>query len=115
MKLIKHFLMVSLLSINISCESDATMILEYEDIQFFKANLSSSEPRLLIVEGLAFHSALSVGEIKTTKDADTVNVKIYLVSANAGSSGSFKYEVTLANDVKKVTLGEKKYVIWKKE
>lgn len=91
------------------------MILEYKDVQFFKAEAEPpSAPTSLKISGLAFHSALSVGKITDENDAGSIVVLVHLIPATPGTSGSFAIDIPIPDSVNDVRFGNERVEIWKR-
>lgn len=92
------------------------MILEYKDIANFTLSKDNSGSNTTItISGLAFHSALAVGDIDEQVNDHILTVKIHLVLARKGLSGRFKYKLNIPDDVSEVQFGEKGTTIWRRE
>lgn len=97
------------------CTAKQDMILEYKDVQFFKAEAEPpSAPKTLRISGLAFHSALSVGKITSESEAGSLVVLIHLIPATKGTSGSFAFELSIPDSIRDVRFGNERVVIWKR-
>ncbi|WP_303909485.1 hypothetical protein [Thiohalomonas denitrificans] len=96
-----------------ACSADGMKKLEFKDVQNFSVTESRRDGRLTLhISGLAFHSALAVGRIETTrKDGDLI-IYVILVPARKGLSGRFDYEVGLPPGIQRVLFGEGGHQIW---
>lgn len=108
----------------VSCNAENNMILEYKDVQFFKAieNIGVTSPGTtdialtkLKISGLAFHSALVVKKIESEVDGQLLTVYVYLGQAKQGLSGSFSYELIVPELVTEVRFGKDGPVIWTRQ
>lgn len=92
------------------------MILESKDVQFFKASSYQVEGNeRLHLAGLAFHSALAVDKLEQEESGEVLHLKIVLVPAKKGLSGSFDYIVDIPSTIAYVTFGTAETVIWRRK
>lgn len=93
------------------------MVLEYEDVQFFKAEvINEADNQFLKVSGLAFHSSLVVSDIKELPESDGVKVLIVTLSPTKKSmSGDFEYKVKIEPNLRTIKFGKEKYEIWSRQ
>lgn len=111
-KIIYSFLLV-LIS---ACSNQSSKVLEYEDVQFFKAESTESNGlKYLNISGLAFHSSLVVKEMVEINEKDSKVIIIKLMPTSEGKTGSFNYAIEIGNELASIKFGEKKHTIWLKE
>lgn len=92
------------------------MVLEYEDVHGFSYEVKERPGgSRLRIQGLAFHSALAVKELKTAVEGRTMFVKVLLVPAKTGLSGRFDYQLDVPNNVDSIVFGAQRYPIWKRK
>ncbi len=84
-------------------------VLEKDSIGYFQVKEVSKQPVVIEISGASNHSALGVSKIKTKRDGTVINVRIILAQAKPGK---FEYKLEIPDDVKEVTLGDKKDLIW---
>lgn len=92
------------------------MILETKDVAGLKIEEQGNSHRgnVILVSGLAFHSALAVDKIITKTNSDSsITMLVYLSTARSGMSGRFKYEINIPPNINTVTFGNEKVIIWK--
>jgi hypothetical protein len=91
------------------------IILETNDVASLKViDTGSNKSTHLKISGLALHSALTVKDITTEKEMDSMNIFVHLVPAKKGLSGSFVFETDVPQDIDIVRFGKFKVVIWKR-
>lgn len=87
--------------------------LKLEHVQFF--NVRQTQPGELRISGIAVHSSLSVQRIESVLGGREIQVRVVLVPAKKGLSGSFAYVAVLNDTVEKVTFGDEHTLIWTRE
>jgi hypothetical protein len=104
---------VFLATIFSACAADGIKKLEFKDVQNFSVSEIRRDGLLALqISGLAFHSALAVGRIETTrKDGDLV-IYYILVPARKGLSGRIDYTLELPEGIQRVLFGEEGHQIW---
>jgi hypothetical protein len=95
-----------------SCAGSKEMILEYNDVQFFRAVLVSKSA--LEVSGLSFHSSMTVKNVDAKQKDDKINISVYLQSASRGGRGDFNYKLSIPGSVNMITFGPTHEVIWRR-
>lgn len=99
-----------------ACSAFNMKVLELRDVQNFSVSETLRDGSLsLRVSGLAFHSALAVERIETTRDKEDLTVKVILVPARKGLSGRFDYTIDVPSGVRRVLFGESGDQIWPAE
>lgn len=68
--------------------------------------------RTLVLEGLVFHSALAVNEVRQERRDDAIVVEVGLAPATGNSSGRFSIELRLVPDVHRVLFGRDLALVW---
>lgn len=89
------------------------MVLEFKDVQKFKA-VEKQDKSQLQISGLAFHSALAVERISVETQGQDLIVELHLVRARVGLSGSFDYTVDVPVDTVRVLFGKERKEIWRR-
>lgn len=101
--------------IAVSCAESHSRILEAKDVQSFEVSASRvGEHTRLHISGLAFHSALAVETLDKNIDGEALRLKIGLVLAKPGLSGTFDYAIDVPFNVAYVTFGNSQVVIWRR-
>jgi hypothetical protein len=115
-KMIIFTLLCTILTLShVACSADNRMVLEKKDIQFFNVEEKREEEAIILrISGLAFHSSLSVSDIKTEIQGTSLLVFVFLAPARDGRSGSFSFEVSVPASVKDVCFGNEKTIIWER-
>lgn len=92
------------------------MMLERDNIMYYKQEIISQNPLILKISGLCGSSALSVKRIYTKSEGKTLTIYIKLILAPGDHdySGSFEYLLQIPDDIDTIQLGEKKVVIWER-
>ena len=91
----------------------APTILEFRDVANFSVEQTGTPEQIkLTISGLAMHSALAVERMVTEIHGDTMGLKLILVLARKGMSGSFTFQVDIPPTVSKVEFGDRKERIW---
>lgn len=106
---------MTVLVTNMAASKDDDIILEFKDVQFFKALETSSLPMTIKLSGLAFHSSLAVKTITTKAYDHSLQVLVHLAPATKGLSGSFEYSVVVPTTVNAVTFGKAAVSIWDRD
>lgn len=90
-------------------------VLEYKDVQGFScvAEVGDSGTRIRL-QGLAFHSALAVEELKTSVEGNTMAVQVFLTPAKNGLSGRFDYLIDIPDGIEQVVFGTRRHPVWTK-
>lgn len=117
MNILKLFVLYLMIFLNIvGCKEVDSMILEYEDIQFFKSELITNKngENLVRISGLSFHSSMAVKNISSYTEGSSVIVLIHLTPTKQGLSGSFQHDIELSNTISSIKLGTKKHIIWER-
>lgn len=108
--------MIAAVLLTTACNAGDDMILEYKDVQSFKATpMPDRTPLVLKISGLAFHSAMSVEKITTRTEGSSLIVYVHLTLARPGLSGKFEYELPVPSSINEVRFGNEKAVIWKRK
>jgi len=114
-KLLQYFALMVTISSIIACMPWYEIILETNDVASLKViDTGSNKSTHLKISGLALHSALTVKDITTEKEMDSMNIFVHLVPAKKGLSGSFVFETDVPQDIDIVRFGKFKVVIWKR-
>lgn len=103
------------LVIGTACAKDDDMVLELADVQFFRVQATGVDPVSLQISGLAFHSALVVGDITEAQDGSRLQVLVHLEPASSGRSGSFDYTLIIPKTVDIVVFGRSQVVVWDRQ
>ena len=88
-----------------------SFILDLDDIGGFETEYSQ-ESETLRISGLVMHSSYSVKKISTRQIGSDLIVKIKLVHARKGLSGSFDQTLDIPSTVDRVLLGKERKEIW---
>jgi len=97
-----------------SCYSSRPTVLETNDVQSFRTTaIDAGGHTRLRLSGLAFHSALAVKRLERGEDGEQLHLRILLVPARHGLSGSFDYMIDVPSGVSTVTFGAARTVIWR--
>jgi hypothetical protein len=97
-----------------SCSALSVKVLEFGDVQNFSVSEIRRNGTLsLRISGLTSHSSLAVNHIESTRDKDTLTIKVFLVLARKGLSGRFDYTCEVPQGVQRVLFGEDGYQIWR--
>lgn len=93
----------------------SSTVLEYRDVQGFSCvtEVRDSGTQLRL-QGLAFHSALAVKELKTNIEGNTMAVEVFLTPARKGLSGRFDYMLDIPDSVEQVVFGKRRHLIWER-
>ena len=103
-----------LLNIFIGCTK---MILEYENVGFFKLNeIVAEDGKNIEISGTSMHSSLIVDNIVAKRENNDYVILIYLSTANGTGKrdGNFDYKIKIDDNIKRILFGAKKKVIWTK-
>jgi hypothetical protein len=107
-----RIIIVLLLLCCCACKQDTT-VLELNYVQNFKV-AENPDMRSLNISGLVAHSALAAEDMTTDIKDGVLTVKIRLALARNGLSGSFNYNVPIANNVTRVLFGNEAQEIWRR-
>jgi hypothetical protein len=115
MRIFRIALALFLSIVAVACAQGQPVILESKDVQFFKVFAYKVEGNArLHLSGLAFHSALAVEKLEQEESGEVLHLKVVLVPAKKGLSGTFDYTVDIPSTVAYVAFGNSETVIWRR-
>ncbi len=85
--------------------------LELKNVGHFEVVPHTGTPKITI-RGLVMESALSVGKLYTSREGNTLVLRISLVPANGKNSGSFEYVIDSPSDNERIVFGNDRVQIW---
>ena len=89
------------------------MIVQAKDVRFSRIEEKrDGENRVLVVEGLVFHSSLAVSKVDLRRIEDAVTIEVYLTPTRRGLTGNFTVQVPLDDDLHRVLFGSPGVQIW---
>ena len=98
------------------CSSSHVATLEAKDTMFFEVRQTRAQPHvLLVISGMAFHSALVVNDLSTRTVEDELQVRISLGPTRKGGSPQFEYSIDVPDQTTTVVFGDARKVIWTRQ
>lgn len=91
----------------------ATAVAEAKDVRPLDVRDARASPNdVLYISGVAARGDLVVAGVRAVQDGDSLNVLVSLGEANGGGSGRFQYTLEVRSQIRTVTFGNEKTVIW---
>jgi hypothetical protein len=94
---------------------EVDVILAFRDVQFFKVQEISPSPLTMRLSGLAFHSALAVGNVAAVQSGNSLQVLVHLTQTAPGLSGNFSYDLVVPESIDTVSFGIEKSIVWRRD
>jgi hypothetical protein len=87
-------------------------VLQFKDAKITVQEKTVNNTLHLQITGMVFASALAVSQIDVIPNGDEMIVKVYIVHAREGLSGTIDYDGEISPEINRVCFGDEKHIIW---